>query len=136
MAQDVAAKTQIAKVRASFGKRVQGRGLALLELADSFTVFLQLLGDGVHALGRLVVGQRAIHGVLAQLGRGVLEGVDEIAVILLPLCQLRVLRDGGAPLMPGIAGPESDRQRQHRQQQRNAPAQHQHTALPGQPAAR
>ncbi len=114
---------------------LNGGRLPLFELTDRVTVFLQFLGRGAHQICRLLVGQRAIHGVLAQLLGGALEVFDGLSISRLLVFQRGVLGEGRPAFVPGIARPEPDHQRQHGQQEREAPAEHQHTALPGQPAA-
>lgn len=135
MAQDVITQAQIAQVRASLRQRPQGRGLLPFELPDFLTILLQSFGYGSHQLRRLLVGQRPIHRVLAQRLCGVLEVIDSLSIGLLLRAQRDVLGDGSAPGAPGIAGPEAHRQGQGYYQQQAAPPEHQHTALPGHPAA-
>lgn len=111
MAQDVVPKAQIAQIRTGSSQCTQGFRLPLFELTDRVTVFLQFLGRGAHQLCRLLVGQRAIHGVLAQLLGGALEVFDGLSIGRLLVFQRGVLGDGGPAFVPGIARPEPDHQR-------------------------
>lgn len=134
--QDISAKAQAAQVRARGSQCSQGLLLLGGKLSVGFTVSLQIGGNGIDALGGLLVRQRAIHRVLPQLLGGGGEVGDGLAVGVALGFQVFGLGDGGLALAPGIPAPDAEDQRKQRRGDGDSPAEHQHTASPGQPAAR
>lgn len=77
---------------------------------------------------------RAFGYAVSQLGGG--EVGDGLAVGVALGFQVFGLGDGGLALAPGIPAPDAEDQRKQRRGDGDSPAEHQHTASPGQPAAR
>lgn len=136
MAQDVIPKTLIAKTRMSVNNRSQCDALLGREFAVLFMVFLQLVGDASDPLLGLVVIDGAIDGDLLQGIRGVLVVLDQFLIVVVCLLQHLRIGNGDSTLPPLVAEPQSGDERQECDRYDGAPAEHQHTALPGQPAAR
>lgn len=124
MLQDVIAQAQLAQVSASSKQRIQLRAEFRGEGAVLITVLLQLRGDGAEPLFGRAIGGVLVDGVLLDRQAGSLEVGDGLAIGGALLFQLRGLGDAVAAVPPFVAGPQPEDERDQRERERGAGADH------------
>ncbi|MBA0448688.1 hypothetical protein D7Y61_15350 [Stenotrophomonas maltophilia] len=98
--QDVSANANSAQLRAPIKQRFQRRPLVFSEPAVLFTVLLQGIGNGVHAVDRLGISNRRIGGLRVQPGELLFQVLDVRLVF-------GAVLDGAATLGPAITCPQA-----------------------------